>query len=33
MQRTGFVLQYDYAGFIDTEHIVNDVFAVHMRWV
>lgn len=33
MQHTSFVLQYNYACFIDTEHIVNNVLAIDMRWV
>lgn len=33
MHRTGFILQYDYARLINAEHIVNNVLAVHVRWV
>lgn len=33
MQHTSFVLKYNYACFIDTEHIVNNVLAIDMRWV
>ena len=33
MRHTGFVLQHDDARLVNAEHIVNDVLAVHMRWV
>lgn len=33
MHHTGFIVQYDYARLINAVHIVNDVLAVHMRWV
>lgn len=33
MHCTCFVFQYDYASFINIEHVVNNVPAVHMQWV